>query len=281
MFHQVMNRLDISFHGYSSMPLNQDHILLFVGFLHLQGYAPTSILSYLSALGYAHKLMGFVDPTSNFAVQKALKGAMKVHPTVDVRLPITINILQQMSLALDHTISNPYLRLLFRSMYTIAFFGLMRVGEITKSLDGEQAVNFDQFRMYENHLIITISKFKHNMKRQPFDLVMVKQQLKEICPLTNLIEYIRVRGTNPGPLFCLPDGSPVPRELFIRHLKNTISFCGLSTKLFKSHSFRIGGASFYAELGLSDEQIRLIGRWKSDAFKKYIRCQRILLAISR
>ena len=35
--------------------------------------------------------------------------------------------------------------------------------------------------------------------------------------------------------------------------------------------FRIGAASHAAECGYSETQIRLLGRWKSDAFKKYIR----------
>ncbi|KAK6195007.1 hypothetical protein SNE40_000528 [Patella caerulea] len=38
-----------------------------------------------------------------------------------------------------------------------------------------------------------------------------------------------------------------------------------------THSFRIGGASLAAHNGLSDSQIRQLGRWRSDAFRKYIR----------
>ena len=37
------------------------------------------------------------------------------------------------------------------------------------------------------------------------------------------------------------------------------------------HSFRIGAASRAAEHRLTDTQIRLLGRWKSNAFTKYIR----------
>ena len=33
----------------------------------------------------------------------------------------------------------------------------------------------------------------------------------------------------------------------------------------------IGAATFAAECGFSDAQIRSMGRWKSDAFRKYIR----------
>ena len=47
--------------------------------------------------------------------------------------------------------------------------------------------------------------------------------------------------------------------------------CGLNPTQYKGHSFRIGAATLAAESGLSDAQIRLLGRWKSDSFRKYIR----------
>ena len=51
----------------------------------------------------------------------------------------------------------------------------------------------------------------------------------------------------------------------------TVSVCGLDSSRYKGHSFRIGAASLSAEKGLSDSQIRAMGRWNSNAFRKYIR----------
>ena len=50
-----------------------------------------------------------------------------------------------------------------------------------------------------------------------------------------------------------------------------IKFCGLNPARYKGHSFRIGAASHAADRGLSDAQIRVLGRWKSNAFHRYIR----------
>ena len=50
-----------------------------------------------------------------------------------------------------------------------------------------------------------------------------------------------------------------------------IAFCGLDTSRYKNHSFRIGGACHAADKGYSDAQIRALGRWKSEAFKVYLR----------
>ena len=80
-----------------------------------------------------------------------------------------------------------------------------------------------------------------------------------------------MRGSNSGPLFCLADGSAVKTEVFTRQLKGALAFCDLDCSSYKSHSFRIGAASLAAENGMSDVQIRGLGRWKCDAFKLYIR----------
>ena len=80
-----------------------------------------------------------------------------------------------------------------------------------------------------------------------------------------------MRGTIPGALFCFSDGSPVQTSHFTQQLRQAPNFCGLDSSKYKSHSFRIGAASLAADQGLSDAQIRHLGRWKSDAFKLYIR----------
>ena len=44
----------------------------------------------------------------------------------------------------------------------------------------------------------------------------------------------------------------------------TLAFCDLDCFSYKSLSSRIGAASLAAENGLSDAQIRGLGRWKYD-----------------
>ena len=61
------------------------------------------------------------------------------------------------------------------------------------------------------------------------------------------------------------------RREFDAILKRLLELCGLSSKVFKGHSFRIGAATSAALRGESDAQIRAAGRWASDAFRRYIR----------
>ena len=260
----------------ASIPLTTNQVCLYISFLHKNGYAPTSIVSFTSAIGYVHRISNVKDPTSSLLVQKLLSATLKLRPTVDPRLPITIIILQRLVSALSTTVSCFSHRRLLRAMFVVAFFGLMRVGEITMSKDGVVPLHVNQVRITPDMVTITISKFKHNKSMRPVDIPLPKQDIQDICPVAALHDYLVYRGDSPGPLFALSNLSPVKREFFIKHLRKTLSYCGFSWNQYKSHSFRIGGASYYADLGFSDAQIRLLGRWGSDAFLQYIRSFRAL-----
>ena len=86
-----------------------------------------------------------------------------------------------------------------------------------------------------------------------------------------LLEYLARRGNRPGPLFLNPDNNPVSRKFFADLMSLSLKAFGLDSTRYKGHSFRISAASFAAERGMSDAQIRALGGWKSTAFLKYIR----------
>ena len=67
------------------------------------------------------------------------------------------------------------------------------------------------------------------------------------------------------PLFRLTSGSAMTR----RNLADFVS--SLLRLLGSGHSFRIGGATSASVAGLNDYEIKLIGRWSSDCYKRYIR----------
>jgi hypothetical protein len=63
----------------------------------------------------------------------------------------------------------------------------------------------------------------------------------------------------------------VNRSRFVRVLKIALIQAELPTELYNAHSFRIGRTTDLALEGFSSEMIRLLGRWSSDAYLRYIR----------
>ena len=88
------------------------------------------------------------------------------------------------------------------------------------------------------------------------------------CPVEISLQYLSLRRGKPGSLFVLADGSPVIRSYFTAKL--SIKCGGFDPSPYKGHSFRIGVGSYAADAGMLDAQIMAFGRWKSNAFLKYI-----------
>ena len=244
---------------------------MFVAYLHNEGYSPASIVSYTSSLGYIHRLLGYTDPTSSKLVQKLIAGATRVTPPAPPRLPITIIILHRLLEAVDLHIKHYYHRPLLKAMFVTSFFGLMRMGEVTMSKHGEVPLQMNQLQLSQSKFIISISQFKHNSKLKPVDIIFPRSQDVSMCPVVLMSSYLLLRGFQPGPIFSYPSLSPIKRSFFYSKLNFLLQSIGCDVDRYQSHSFRIGGASYFAELGYTDSQIRLLGRWDSNAFIRYIR----------
>ena len=99
------------------------------------------------------------------------------------------------------------------------------------------------------------------------------------CPLQIMKAYLFVRGATAGTLFLYCPSMPVTRAKFNEQLRGALQFCHFCPKQFKSHSFRIGAATTAAAQGMSESQIRSLGRGSSDVFMKYIRCSQRVSAL--
>ena len=118
-------------------------------------------------------------------------------------------------------------------------------------------------------LKLTFGNFKHSYNQRPFSIILNRHD--SCCPVQFLLDYLSLWGNRPGPLFLNSNNSPVSQTIFAELLSLSLRACGLDSTRYKGHSFRIGAASFAADQGMSDAQIRALGRWMSNAFLKYIR----------
>jgi integrase len=261
----------------ASFPVPISTVALFVAHQFSANYASSTITSHLSAIGYIHKLLNLPDPTGSFVIQKMLHAARKIRPAYDTRLPITKSILHRLITALDHTSTSNFRRKTFKAMFLLAFHAFLRVGEIThqSSVSRDNIITLAQVNLTglpATQVSIAFLQYKHS-QGTPFHLTIRSQSEHAFCPVHNLIVYLELRGNTPGPLFAYPSGSPITRNEFCQELQRALRFTNLDISRYTSHSFRLGASTEAAGRGLSDAQIRQLGRWKSDAFKGYIRAQ--------
>ena len=104
-----------------SLPVSPTILALFVAFLYDRQYAPPTVYTYVSALGYSHKLHGFPDPSKAFFIVQLLKGYGKVGLRLDSRLPLTLPILHRLIQAAAFVTNTLEQATLFQAMCSLAF----------------------------------------------------------------------------------------------------------------------------------------------------------------
>ncbi|XP_064652692.1 uncharacterized protein LOC135503184, partial [Lineus longissimus] len=257
--------------GQPLAPLSVTNCSLFVAYLFSQKYAPATIASYLSAVCFFMKWGGYPDPSASFIVRKLLGAAQNLQARADLRLPITKSILATLLASIPRVYSVQYQQRLVAAMFSTAFHAFLRIGELVpKSAQATAScLQFSDVSTTNSEVLISILRFKSSKAQGP-QCIHIQASLPP-CPVSTLTRFMAVRGPIAGPLFLSESGRPVIRREFDLILKTMLNFCGLDSSRFKGHSFRIGAASDAAMQGKSDAQIRLLGRWSSDAFRRYIR----------
>ena len=149
-------------------------------------------------------------------------------------------LLFELFVALDSSSLSRYDRLLLKSMFSLAFYFGLRVGEITVS---PHNIKYSQISFSFGKLLVSFSSYKHSpLHPWPHSIRVSKST---ICPVLALKKYISCRGRRAGVLFLRHD-KPVSRSFFSSQLTSLISSVGEDPTGFSSHSFRIGAATYWA-----------------------------------
>jgi len=250
-------------------PTNTHQVILFMAYCFEVGRAPSTIATYIAGINYYHKLHGWEDFQNSFIITKALDVCKRRPHRKDLRAPITIDVLVALCLVLLQTCYNRFETLLFHALFTLAYFGSFRVGELVAS---GSSVNLfvKDLELTVDYICITLRYYKTNQRGKPVTVKLPREPRAEICPVRAIKAYLDL-GVSDGPLFRHMDGSLVTRQQFSGVLAKCLRKTKYSTGHFRSHSFRIGRATDLAKQGLPDEKIMLLGRWHSDCFKRYVR----------
>ena len=243
------------------------------------GLAPSSIVTYTAGITICHKLGNLTDPGNSFLVEKLLTAALKTKTTKDCRLPITKQILGTMLGHLSQVINKSYDNIIYRATFLLAFYAFLRIGEITissVSADALKLVQIGDITMLGDSkgnykaMKLCIRNWKSQIPGVPFTLTILAQPSRA-CPVLAIKNYLRIRGTYGGPLFTKQNKLSITRAQFSQALRQVIKKAGFDDSRIKGHNFRIGASTTAASLGFTEDQIQRMGRWRSDAVKKYIR----------
>ena len=252
-------------------PAPVSHITYFIANCFEKGYAAATITTYIAGIGFYHKINGWTDPLNSFLIKKLLEGCRRLRPQADTRAPVTLGILEKILSVLASICYSHYETTLFKAVFVLAYYGLFRVSELVYTEKGGQPLTAKDL-LVENDgrgLLVTIRASKTS--RKPVIIRIPQERAPNSCPIQLISEYLKMRPQSSEILFVHSNGLPLTRYQFSAVLKKATMALSLSAGTFKTHSFRIGRATQLAIEGVSEDKIRVMGRWKSDAYKTYIR----------
>ena len=191
--------------------------------MSLQGQASSTIRSYISGISFKCKVLNIFDPTQNFVVKKMLTGLSRLDKRHDLRMPVTLSILSKIIPSLPRVCSSNYESILFSAVFTIAFFGFFRVGELVQNTrsDVGHALQTSNVKILTsiNALEIRIPISKTDQFGRGAIIVL---------PATNQVvkAYLQLRPNFLWSFFRHLSGSPLTRYQFVAVLKSVLQAVG-------------------------------------------------------
>ena len=272
-------------------PLQEDTLCRYVVFLAEQKLKHRTIKSYLSGIRHQQIQKSLGNPFANGGMPRlecVLTGIKReearANPPKLVRLPITLDIMQHLRRVWIGDKPHPEGSMLWAAA-CVGFFGFLRAGEFTVpsvgNYDPEVHLNLTDLAV-DSHsqpsmVRIRIKQSKTDPFRQGVDVFLGSTE-GVICPVRAIIEYIGNCNPHPGPLFIRKEGTPLTCGYLVASVQQALSQTGLNVSQYNGHSFRIGAATMAAQNGLEDLMIQTLGRWRSDAYKLYIKISQAQLA---
>ena len=233
----------------------EDRISLYAGYLVSSNKQSSMVKSYVSAIKGVLEMSGIKVNEDRCLLSSLTRACRLVNDKVRARLPIQrsmlVTILNKLG---DIFHDQPFLYTLFTALFSTAYFGLFRVGELTKS---EHAVRADdvQIGVNKNKVRFVLRSSKTHGRHSLPQIIKISSTRLEnekplghhgkvwYCPYQLLWNYLQARPlkrTENEQFFVFSDGSPVTPDHFRKCLKMVLTKTNYNPTLFSSHSFRIG-----------------------------------------
>jgi integrase len=201
------------------------------------GLAYSTAKCYLSGLSYVINLHGWENPIETFLVKKLMSGFQRTRDLVDNRQPITLPLLKQIVRIIPSLAYSSYESLLFQSAFLLAFFALLRVSEVV-------AIKTNHIQIFDDKICVLIQNSKTDQLGKG-NSVQITKNLDSMLLFDTLQEFYAFRQTiQADQLFVHYNENPITQYQFSCMLHKSLKFLELPSISYKSHSFRIGGATY-------------------------------------
>ncbi|XP_068045029.1 uncharacterized protein [Anomalospiza imberbis] len=234
------------------------------GFLAVESNDSSSkTLIYMAALSYLSKLTGNSDPLEDPITYCMVTGLKRRAGILrDKYLPVTIEMLRSLLGVLESACVTHYECLLFRALFTVAFFGALRIGEMVakhRNVLQPELLYLSDLQLMERKVLLFLPYSPVDQERHVISLALSGEPW--VCPVLALRSYLTARPRQEGPLFVHSDFRTVTKREFLAVLRRALCLLGLSPEQYGVHSFWLGTAVTAARCGYPGEDVTRLARW--------------------
>ena len=284
LFNQFCLRLD-------SKPISwEQRLTLFVGYLVQQHRKSSTVKSYISAIRTVLLQDGFELNEERYLLTSLTTACKYVSDSFRVQLPIKkgmLNILIRTTRQHYMNVGQPFLACLYTTMLATAYYGLLRISEISSGTSGSHPLLAKDVHVgtIKQKILLVLRSSKTHCKESKPKSVKISSTGKaeqDICPYGLLHQYCTIRksvAVNEEPFFVFSDRSPVTTNQFRKMLKFVVKEVGFQNKKYGSHGLHAVQACDMFKMGLSIENIKKVGRWKSNSIYSYLKLIWIILVL--
>ena len=167
------------------------------------GVQSAMLKSYMAAIKHILKRGNYKWDESKAILHTLIRACKLSNNTFYTHLPIHIALLEMILFELSRKFSTqPYLETLYQAMFLLAYYGLMRIGELTK---GEHPVRAKDVHIgsNKNKILLILHSSKTHGKEAPPQKIKISQSITDVkrkklgrnfCPFERLHSYLQIRG---------------------------------------------------------------------------------------
>ena len=263
----------------------EDRTTLFIGYLINKGMQSSTVKSYVSAIKETLVLDGYKWNDDLVLIRSLAKACRIVNDRAHTRLPIHCGLLEMILFEVQRYFSKEnqwYLEILYKTLFAVSYYGLMRIGEVTRSQHVLKAKDVHIAKNKDKMMLILYSSKTHGKNCRPQKIIITsnskertgKYSQRNFCPFTLMRQYLHIRGgfnSQQEQFFVFRDLTPVTASQARNVLKLMIRNLNLDESLYGMHSFRIGRTTDLIKYNYTIDEVKLLGSWRSNVIFKYIR----------
>ena len=261
----------------------EDRATLYIGFMIEKGCQSSTVKSYVSAIKKLLVLDGYKWKDQEIMLSCLTKACKIKNDRVRTRLPIHCGLLEMILFEVQRYFrkkNQRYLEILYKALFSLGYYGLMRVGELTFSPHVLKAKDIHLGSNKDKIMVVLYSSKTHDESNRPQKIKITAhgqhefKKKRSFCPFKLLGDYIKIRGGyahEQEQFFVFRDKSKVTPDQARSTLRDMIELIGLDQSVYDMHSLRIGRASDLVKWNYPVEVVKRMGRWRSNTVYKYIR----------